>query len=153
MTSLPRTGVAALIGIALVSTLPACSTTVMDLKTGDCLNLPSDLDLKKGAEFSLSAVQKVECQKPHQAEVIHAFSLADSDKAQFPGMEKLWEQAQQTCTKEFEKYVGTTLENSSLELMPMLPSEESWKDSGDHTALCVAYLSEGKVSRSFKNFK
>ncbi len=149
----PRQIFLALAGTIMVAAVSGCSTTVMDLKPGDCLNLPSELDLKHGAEFSLSAVERTECDKPHQAEVIHSFDVATSEDEDFPGVDTLWERAQEVCTTQFENYVGSTLENSTLELMPMLPSEESWKQNADHTGLCVAYLSEGKVSTTFKNFK
>lgn len=148
-----RVTLTAVTAAAAIVGLSGCSTTVMDLKQGDCLNLPAELDLNRGAEFSLSAVERIECSKPHQGEVIHTFDIATSEGEGFPGVETLWERAQDVCHTRFKSYVGSTLENSTLELMPILPSEESWKHSGDHTALCVAYLPEGKVSDTFKNFK
>ncbi|MDO5722448.1 MAG: septum formation family protein [Actinomycetaceae bacterium] len=133
--------------------LAGCSTTVMDLKNGDCLNLPAELDLTTSAEFSVGSVEKVECSKDHQAEVIAVLDLETPEDKDFPGVEVLWDRAAKQCMERFEEYVGQPLEESSLEVLPLLPSEESWEQAGDREGLCVAYLTTGKANTTFKNYR
>lgn len=131
-----------------------CSSTVFDLETGNCLNFPADSDLNES--FELSTVDIVECNEPHQGEVVGTLQVSGSDFADteedaFPGQSVLEEKAADTCLSAFEEYIGIDYDSSELDMYPLTPTDESWNKANDRTIVCVAVNSNNEVSESFKD--
>lgn len=128
--------------MAVMATLAVCvagsgcsSTSVMSLSTGDCLAVPSGT-----SGTSVTEVRVLPCDRSHGAEVIGT-SVVEGDT--MPSTDDLDARAQEDCLAEFEKYVGIAYSGSELGLTWMVPTEESWRDSGDRTITCLALAPDG----------
>lgn len=132
--------------LALACTLSACSSTsALDLNTGDCFELPDDIDIVQG--FELSSLETVPCVSAHDAQVVGEEELSDGD---FPGQEEIQTRAVDFCSEAFEDFVGIPYTESSLDVVPLGPSKDSWERANDRALLCVAVSTE-QVSESFKD--
>ena len=101
------------------STLSGCGfSSVMRLSVGACVQIPTST--------SAYSLETVSCSRPHQAEV---FAL--------PEAAQLESEARRVCEKDFTPYVGSSVEDSALDLIWMTPSRESW-ERGDRQIVCLA---------------
>lgn len=127
--------------------LAACqSSSVLDLKVGDCVMLPD--------ESEAVTMERVPCSDSHEAEV---FKLADTDPvgadAPFPGGEALAAQAEAACVDSFESYVGAPYVTSSLDVTWLLPTEGSWGE-GDRQIVCLVNAMDAQpLNSSVKDSK
>lgn len=108
----------------------ACqSSSVLDLKVGDCVMLP------EGDEAV--TMERLPCSDSHEAEVS---ALVPTDpagaEAAFPGAEALAAQAEAACVDSFESYAGAPYVTSSLDVTWLLPTEGSWGE-GDRQIVCL----------------
>ncbi|WP_324649407.1 septum formation family protein [Georgenia sp. H159] len=131
--SLRRLVPAAAAALALVGAAGCTADSVLDLEVGDCLN-QSDL---QGDEVSSAAT--VDCSEEHDAEIFgeHVFSGDD-----FPGQDAVEAESEETCTAEFEKFIGVPYLESELFFTMLHPSEQSWNDADDRTTLCIVVTDE-----------
>ncbi|HIW91797.1 MAG TPA: septum formation family protein [Candidatus Corynebacterium avicola] len=113
---------------------------------GDCV---ADLDQLSGTE----EIEVVDCAEPHVGEV---YSQSDiTGKTLFPGNQPLGEEAGEICGGEdFTSYVGIAFGESSLDVVTMMPSKDSWAQ-GDRTVTCVVTdpaveETEGTLGQSFR---
>lgn len=105
--------------------------SVFDIAEGDCLTEPDST----GEE--VYDVEVVPCSEPHDYELYHEFSLDAGET--LPGSDAIDEEAQTTCAKEFEKFVGVAFsESKSLWYSYYSPTEASW-DQGDDLIQCLVY--------------
>ncbi|HEX6655945.1 MAG TPA: septum formation family protein [Candidatus Limnocylindria bacterium] len=102
---------------------------VQDLRIGDCFNLKDESD------ENVSEVDAKPCVETHKYELYHEASLSDGD---YPPADQLTSYAEQECVGAFLTYVGTTYENSSLEVLYFTPTSDAW-GSGDRSVQCAAY--------------
>lgn len=108
---------------------------VFSIRAGDCLNSSS-----LGTE--VSAVPVVPCADSHEDEIYFVFDLPEGD---FPGDFEVGELADETCTAEFNNFVGKAWEESQLDWWPFTPTADSWS-GGDREILCAVYDPAGKVT-------
>jgi hypothetical protein len=126
-------GIVALLVVA--GGLAACSEgNVFSLEEGDCFG-----DFSGG---TVSDVDKVDCDEPHQNEVYAVFdSESDGD---FPGEGDLSDEAEEECLGDrFEDYVGLSYDQSRYFASPIVPSEESWEESDDREIVCYLHEQDG----------
>jgi hypothetical protein len=90
----------------------------------------------------VSSVETVPCSEPHSQEIYAVVTLPEGD---FPGMDTIFEQAEELCIAEFESFVGLPYEESALYLHYLTPSEESWSD-GDREVVCKVYDPDGDTT-------
>jgi hypothetical protein len=112
----------------------ASTTSVFDLKVGDCVERPDT-----GAD-QVSRLKTFSCDKPHGAEV---FAIGDlgSGSDPYPGVTEVNDLIARACLPAFEEYVGVALDASKLNAFPIYPSEATWdKDQG---YVCLAELKTG----------
>ncbi|MGO1950569.1 MAG: septum formation family protein [Mycobacteriaceae bacterium] len=100
----------------------------LGLAVGDCV---ADVDALGNADD----VDPADCGDPHVGEV---YAQADiTGKSLFPGNEPLGQEAGAICGGDgFTDYVGLDFAESSLDVITMMPSKESWAQ-GDRTVTCV----------------
>ncbi len=103
--------------------LGGCSATAPP-EVGDCL-----------ASLDSAKLQVVNCQKPHAAQVVGVYAAPGDN---YPGEDQLQDAARSTCEGAFEEFVGIEVTRSIYDLAPLLPTEDSWNESGDREILCVA---------------
>lgn len=99
-----------------------------ELRVGDCVLEPET------EEFLTAGA--VPCAEAHDLEIYHAFDLPSGE---LPGEEGLYAAAERECLPAFERYVGTSFEESVYWLDVITPTEEGWS-SGDREILCYLYL-------------
>ncbi|MEE6273566.1 septum formation family protein [Georgenia wangjunii] len=128
-----RTGIILAVS-GLTLGLAACATnSVMELEVGDCL----DSEALSGQE--ITEVETIECSEDHDAEVFAELAFDDGD---YPGMDAVQTDAEAHCRTEFEKFVGIDYESSEMYFTAMYPTETSWDQADDRTALCVLLAPE-----------
>jgi hypothetical protein len=98
------------------------------LRIGDCV---ADMAQLEGT----GEIDVVDCAEPHAGEV---YAQADvAGKTLFPGNEELGQEAGDICGGDaFTTYVGLGYAASSLDVVTMMPSKESWAQE-DRTVTCV----------------
>jgi len=99
---------------------------------GDCFNDP-DFDAD---EFS--SLPGVPCSDPHDNE---AFAVFDLTLSSYPEYD-IADISEASCVDRFEAYVGRDYESSSLDVVTMYPSPESW-DQSDREVVCAVYDMSG----------
>jgi hypothetical protein len=119
-------------GLFLASCSLGSSTSVFDLKPGDCFDEPSSLG-------EITDLQVVDCADPHDYEAFGAFDVADGP---FPGEDAL-DDAAFACVPLFEDYVGSSYEDTpNLDIAWLAPTAESWSN-GDRSISCSLYDIDG----------
>lgn len=126
--------------------LSGCSPTVVELKKGDCLDLPDGVF--NDSSFSYEGLSTISCAQPHNAEVVDTLVLADK---QYPGSEMIMQRTEEFCPESFNSYIGKDSKDSLLDLVPLSPTEESWRRANDRTIICIAFSQHERIPKSFKN--
>ncbi len=85
----------------------------MDLRAGDCIADPAGGSLPEEA-VTVLAVDVVDCETPHEEEVIARLAHPAGRQADFPGDDALIEHADAACLDEFEGWVGRPYAESAL---------------------------------------
>jgi hypothetical protein len=102
---------------------------IQDLRIGDCFNLKDE-----GAD-SVSDVDAKPCADAHHYELYHVASMSAGS---YPANDQLSGFAEHECVAAFATYIGTTYEESALEVLYFTPTSDAW-DSGDRSVQCAAY--------------
>jgi hypothetical protein len=112
------------------------------LTTGTCLN-----GIREGATVTASTVSPVACTSAHDKEVIGTFDYTPN--GQYPGDAALQTYAEAVCLPAFKSYVGIDLTASQLNMLPVIPTAESWAKS--RQVACVVLSGDGtKLTKSVK---
>jgi hypothetical protein len=117
------------------------SVSVYSLKPGDCVN-----GINEDAEEFLS-LPAVPCAEPHEAEV---FAVFDLDGDTWPGEETVLAQAEQGCQDRLGSYSPAAVEDESIEIIYLYPTQTSWR-RGDHAVTCLAASVDGKRTGSLRD--
>ena len=104
------------------------------MRVGDCFNDTSSLTSEEGGE--VTSLPAVPCSEPHDNEV---YAVFDVDVGSFPQGEEMSELAFESCIDRFESFVGLEYESSSLDILTLYPSEDSWKMQNDREVVCAVY--------------
>ena len=126
--------VAAVVATLGIAATAGCggSEVVTEAAGGECFQ-------GRGGPSDERGFDKVMCNDAHDGEVVSVFQLDGSD---FPGQEAVEAEARLRCSEDFEHYVGTPVEESTLDLRTFAPTEETWEDE-DREVICTAFLADG----------
>ena len=115
-------------GVVLLLGLGACSQDpeVPTAEVGDCI---------ESVGLVVDELPTVDCDEPHEVQVV---GLYEHDGDDFPGDEAISEEAFDECRELFENFVGAPFEETSLSVLPITPTEESWNEADDRESICVA---------------
>lgn len=105
---------------------------VFSLSVGDCL---ADVGLD-----SISSVTELSCEAAHVYEIYHAYDIPGDA---YPGDDAVVTSAQDNCLAEFEPFVGTTYDDSELDVSYLYPTMESWTLGDDREVLCMLVTVDG----------
>ncbi len=105
------------------------------LQVGNCFNLPPSA----GSSVP-DSVWLVSCERPHEAEVYHRFTLAAGP---YPGDEDVDALARKQCSTVFELYVGVSPDRSELNFGYVRPGQDQW-ESGDRGGGCALFHRSGR---------
>ena len=106
-----------------------------DIRVGDCF------DDSDGWGDEISSLPGVPCSEPHDNEV---FAVFDLNVNTFPEGNALGEMVFDACLDRFQGFVGRDYESSSLDIMTLYPSRESWSQRNDREVVCAVYDMEAK---------
>ena len=111
---------------------------VMDLRVGDCFNLPAGSE----DDIEVDEVEAVPCHDQHENEVYVITNYTGAEN--YPGEIAIWEFADQFCLTAFETFVAMPYEDSLLDFGYFYPSREGWEDD-DRGITCVVYDYNGAM--------
>jgi hypothetical protein len=128
----PRSGpLAALPGAlrALLAALVfAACTPATQLEVGDCFDGAVEGE-------TVVSVTPVDCDQPHDKEVFAVFDYPDAPDA-YPGDEAVRAEAEEGCIPAFRSYVGKEFETSTLNVLYLTPTADTWRQ-GDKEITCT----------------
>jgi len=105
------------------------SVDAFQVRVGDCFN-DASMDTSE-----VSNVAGVPCSEPHDNETYALVNLTLED---YPGTEQMGELANESCMQEFAGFVGKDYESSTLDILTMYPSADSWRQD-DREVVCAVY--------------
>lgn len=116
------------------------SIDAFQIQVGDCFDDSSSF----GDE--IANLPGVPCSDPHDNE---AFAVFDVTMSSYPG-DEMGAIAYDKCMQRFENFVGREYESSTLEIMTLYPTADSWNRS-DREVVCALYdINEGKLQGSVR---
>jgi hypothetical protein len=103
--------------------------SVFDITVGDCITQPEEADQYQSLEV-------VPCSQPHEYEVFHEFNVSATEFDQDAIEQEIYD----VCyVDEFEKFVGTAYDNTTLGVQYLSPTQSSWDDYDDRLVSCMVY--------------
>jgi hypothetical protein len=119
-------------GVVMIA-LGSSSTPVAELELGDCFDLPSP-DAAGGSVQMLERVDVIDCDRPHQAEVVLVGELNTEQQQVYPNDAELFEHVDRRCR------ASGPLLGDDFGLLPVAPTENTWdRLSGRFHCLAVPY--------------
>lgn len=106
----------------------AGTVDAFQIRVGDCFDDASSLD-------EITSLPGVPCSEPHDNE---AYAVLDLSIATYPGDEAMGDLATESCLARFESFVGANYDVSSLDVLSMYPTRESWQQK-DREVVCSVY--------------
>ena len=117
------------------------SVDAFHVRVGDCFDDASSF------EDEITSLPGVPCSDPHDNE---AFAVFDVTITSYPEGDGMVDLANETCLERFAPFVGKDYESSTLDIMTMYPSPESWKQN-DREVVCAVYdMEANKLEGSVK---
>lgn len=117
------------------------SVDAFNVRAGDCFNDYGSFD------DEVTSVPGVPCSEPHDNE---AYAVFDVTVDSYPEGDGMWDLANESCINRFSSFVGTEYEDSSLDIITLYPSPDSWKQD-DREVVCAVYdMAENKLEGSMK---
>ena len=144
-----------LVGVGAASTRVSDSTggsrrsaLIMSLAVGQCFDFPSEGHQDLASDVEVFGVEVMPCEEPHDNEIVGVFDDDADVGAPYPGLQELMATVSDRCLDEFEAWVDTTFETSSLDVRVIGPTADGWS-LGDRTILYAASrVDEQKLDRS-----
>lgn len=103
------------------------ATAIVDLDVGDCFDLPDD----GTAEVRFELVDVVDCDQPHQVEVVAVGELNPDEDLPYPDDDDLFAAADRRCT------LVDGVPRDRFALIPLAPTRDTWDGAGGRFA-CLA---------------
>jgi hypothetical protein len=122
------------IGIGAFIFRDRLSGNAADLRVGDCFNVPA-------VETEVKDVQHQPCNETHTAEVFFVVDNPAGASDPYPTSDARQEYVKSVCVQPFIDYVGTSYENSKLEINWFSPTQDGWS-KGDRTYTCFVVQSD-----------
>ena len=129
----------AVVGLVIVAGLVAAvagsggSTPIVDLESGDCLDLSAD----ETDDGTIDEVDVIDCSEPHLAEVVFVGSLNGGDEP-YPPDDELFAEVDLACGR------ARVVDADEFGLLPVAPTRELW-ESFDGRFLCIAVPYGGEL--------
>jgi Septum formation len=126
------------------------STSVFDIKPGQCFNPPSTV------KAELSKLHSVPCGQPHTEESYASIAYLNKDGSEvssYPGDAALKTFADAACAQHYGDYVGKDYLDSAFFFTYLLPSARGWEQRKDRNVLCFVTTTGQQLTTSVKNSK
>jgi hypothetical protein len=115
--------------------------SAFSFREGDCWNDPPLDEVVK-------TVDAVPCTAPHDAEV---YAVYDVDFDEFPGDDEIGAAAEAGCIERFAAFAGIDYASSTLEVVYLNPTKESWDTEDDRSAVCSVSDPAAPATGSLRN--
>jgi len=99
------------------------------IRVGDCFNDTGSFDEE------VTDLPGVPCSDPHDNET---YAVLDLTITTYPEADGMAELAHDTCLQQFGTFVGRDYESSSLDILTLFPTTESWAQN-DREVICAVY--------------
>jgi hypothetical protein len=110
---------------------------------GTCVN-----GIGEGRTVTTDSSRAVDCAKPHDNEIVG--SVSHPGAATYPGQPALLNYGETPCLTAFQQYVGVDFQNSSLDMLMVVPTDVTWL-KGDRLISCVVLTRDGsRITGSVK---
>jgi len=117
------------------------------IRVGDCFDDTRSLSSEDGGE--ITSLPGVPCSEPHDNEVYAVIELTTTT---FPQGEAMSEMAFDSCLDRFESFVGLDYDSSTLDILTLYPTEDSWNIQNDREVVCAVYdMNAAKLTGSAKD--
>ncbi len=117
------------------------SVDAFQVRVGDCFD-----DIGPD-QADVSSLPGVPCSAPHDNET---YAVFDVSLTSYPDESAMYELANEACMERFESFVGKDYQSSSLDILTMYPSAESWIQD-DREVICAVYdMNASKLEGSVK---
>lgn len=135
--------VTAVLVIAAVLAL-SNETAWTDLDVGDCLDLAAAIDDADGDLAAVTTVDSIDCERPHDAEVVAVGELtADGDRP-YPGDDELFAEIDAACLV----LVPDSVDPRTYGIVPIAPDERTWNERSGRFACVAVVVGGGTVTGS-----
>ncbi len=108
--------------------LDDATVAVVDLEVGDCLDLPAGEESDEVLRFE--TVRRVDCDDPHEAEVVLTGLLNDGRDRPYPADDELFAEVDRRCSVADDP-------DDEFGMLPIAPDEATW-DTFEGSFACVA---------------
>lgn len=135
-TQADRDGSGAIVGEGAVD--------AFNIRLGDCFD-DSSTSFGDGSQ-QVNDLPGVPCAEPHDNEVYAVINLT---LPEFPEGDTIGEVAFDTCMTKFDTFVGNDYDSSSLDILTLYPTRDSWNQLNDREVVCAVYdMNSAKLSGS-----
>ncbi|HYI21636.1 MAG TPA: septum formation family protein, partial [Candidatus Limnocylindrales bacterium] len=135
-------GVVGMLGSSLGTFMEGSSLN--DIAVGQCFNGGRAAD--SGETTIVNSVALVDCDEPHESELIASFAYAGPDSGgTYPSEADLTAYSESECSARFGQYVGVTFNESRFEMTYVFPLSTGWL-IGDREMQCVVHPPLGQLT-------
>lgn len=128
---------AGVLAVAVVLSL-SNETSWTDLEAGQCFDLAGAVDDAGGDLASVFSVETVDCDDPHDAQIVGAGQLNPDGEAPYPTDDELFAAIDRACAA----LVDGTFDDATYGIVPIAPDERTWDDRAGRF-VCVAVVRGG----------
>ena len=129
----------------------AANADAFALRVGDCLTyaeeVPAEVSEEEPELEEVSSVPTVPCGDEHDSEV---YAAHDLEGEEFPGDDAIIASADELCFADFQPFVGTAYDDSTLDFTFLAPTATSWEYADDREVLCIVMDPAGGVTGTLK---
>lgn len=115
--------------------------SVFDIQDGDCLS-------QFATEGDVQEIDIIPCDQEHHQEVL---MITQITAEQLPDEEAVKKLVREECVPAFKDFVGTSFDDSSLDIQYLSPSQESWENQDDRDIVCTVYDPAGATTGTLKD--
>lgn len=135
---------AAVLAIAAVLSL-SNETSWTDLDAGDCIDLAGAVDDAADEDAaSVFSVDTVDCDEPHDAEIVARGELDPDGDRPYPADDELFDEADRACAD----LVPASVDTSVYGIVPIAPDERTWDERGGRFVCVAVVVGGGTVTGS-----
>lgn len=128
---------AGVLAIAAVLSL-SNETSWTDLGPGECVDLAAAVDEAEGDLASVFSVDTVDCEDPHDAEVVVVGELNPDGDRSYPSDDELFAEIDRACAAQ----LPGTFDEAMYGIVPIAPDERTW-DGRQGRFVCIAVVRGG----------
>ena len=115
--------------------LSGCAAGAPTAEVGECLDISIDAS-------TVTELSGFDCAQEHDAEVYFVGLVTGETFDQLA----VAQDAAAQCREEFERFIGTTYEESVLDIYYLYPQADSW-ENGDREVICAVYTPNKDTGR------